>query len=116
VPAIATGSGAVTTGDKAALTVGRPNLFDRPQASNDCFFWNGQTNTTADGTGSSTCGPRAARSSRPRQATKPVEGRSRPAGGRPSGGSLWVSRLRRLRPVPAGASWPRPGPARPRGV
>jgi hypothetical protein len=56
MPLIDTGTGA--TSQKAAFGSGRPVLFDRTQVAaggstpnSDCFFWNGATNSAADGTG-----------------------------------------------------------------
>jgi hypothetical protein len=56
VPLIDTGAGADS--QKAAFGSGRPILFDRTQvaaggstANSDCFFWNGATSSSADGTG-----------------------------------------------------------------
>jgi hypothetical protein len=53
MPLIDTGAGA--TSQKAAFGTGRPVLFDRTQVASspnsDCFFWNGETSSAADGTG-----------------------------------------------------------------
>jgi hypothetical protein len=58
MPLIDTAAGASNEQAAAFTTGGRPILFDRTQVAaggstpnSDCFFWNGDTNSAADGTG-----------------------------------------------------------------